>query len=417
MPAESYTLTARWIFPVFGPPLPRGTITIRGDTIEAVEPHGTRTADVDLGNVAILPGFVNAHTHLDLSDALGKCPPTPDFTQWLRLVIAHRRQQTPDDVQRAIDIGLSQCLRYGTTLVGDISTGGASWDQVSRARLRAVVFYEMIGLTEERAQEAQKLSSSWQRERPWTKKCHHGLSPHAPYSVRKSVFQDLAIKDDLDAWGPSINLAVHLAESTEELQLVHERKGPFVRFLEELGAWDPTGLVTSYDEILKNLDGQGALFIHCNYLPPEKKLPGYLIYCPRTHAAFGHPPHPFREYLANRTTAGSIVALGTDSLASNPDLDILAEMRFIHQLHPDFSGSLLLALGTLYGAAAVGFFHLTGSLTAKKSADLVVLPLTDDNPSDPHQLIFESSLPIKAVIFRGRLTYSTDMSLSLPGPL
>src|SRR5437870_501988 len=105
--AKSCTLTARWLFPVDQPPLARGTITIHDDKIVAVEKAGTRTADIDLGNAAILPGFTNAHTHLDLSDALGRCPPIPDFTEWLRRVIAHRRSQTPQDAAKAIEIGLA----------------------------------------------------------------------------------------------------------------------------------------------------------------------------------------------------------------------------------------------------------------------------------------------------------------------
>jgi cytosine/adenosine deaminase-related metal-dependent hydrolase len=108
---EHFTLTARWIFPVDQAPLAGGAITVRGTIIESVDPAGTRVADLDLGNVAILPGFTNAHTHLDLSDAGGKCPATPDFTNWLRAVIAHRRNQGPTEVANAIDMGLSQCLR------------------------------------------------------------------------------------------------------------------------------------------------------------------------------------------------------------------------------------------------------------------------------------------------------------------
>src|SRR5262245_22676047 len=81
-----WTLTARWVFPVDGPPMERGTVTIAGEHIAAVEPHGVRAADRDLGNAAILPGLVNAHTHLDLSGARGKCPPTPEFISWLRQV-------------------------------------------------------------------------------------------------------------------------------------------------------------------------------------------------------------------------------------------------------------------------------------------------------------------------------------------
>ena len=96
-----------------GPPLDRGTVTVRGDKIEAVEPHGTRTPDEDLGNVAIIPGLVNAHTHLDLSGARGLIPPTdPDhFTDWLRGVIAYRRSRSPDEVQADIRAGLAECLR------------------------------------------------------------------------------------------------------------------------------------------------------------------------------------------------------------------------------------------------------------------------------------------------------------------
>src|SRR5262245_40616144 len=113
---EECTLTARWIFPVAGPPLERGTITIQGEYIVAVEPHRRRTADQDLGNAAILPGLVNAHTHLDLSTA--PTVPGEDFTAWLRAVIAHRRAQTPPQAREAISLGLSECVRSGATLVG-----------------------------------------------------------------------------------------------------------------------------------------------------------------------------------------------------------------------------------------------------------------------------------------------------------
>src|ERR1700677_180697 len=114
---DTRTFTARWIFPVAGPPLPRGTITIQGETIAAVEARGRRRPDEDLGNVAILPGLVNAHTHLDLSGMRGLCPPTPDFPAWLRAVVRHRRQRTPDQIQSDVQAGLAECQRYGTTLV------------------------------------------------------------------------------------------------------------------------------------------------------------------------------------------------------------------------------------------------------------------------------------------------------------
>src|SRR5579859_5368699 len=113
-PTTPWTLTARWIFPASGPPLEHGTVTISGDRIAAVNPRGECPADVDLGDVAVLPGFVNAHTHLDLTGLRGQAPPSPDFTGWLRQVIAHRRNRTPEQVNDDIRAGLAECLRFGT---------------------------------------------------------------------------------------------------------------------------------------------------------------------------------------------------------------------------------------------------------------------------------------------------------------
>src|SRR5205085_8085675 len=109
------------------------------------------------------------------------------------------------------------------------------------------------------------------------------------------------------------------------------------------------------------------LLIHANYLRTETPIDerATIVYCPRTHAAFGHPPHPFREFLAR----GVRVALGTDSLASNPDLDLLAEARFVHARHPDVPGATLLRMATLNGAEALSFADVTGSLIPGKSAD------------------------------------------------
>jgi cytosine/adenosine deaminase-related metal-dependent hydrolase len=392
-PADDCSLTARWVFPVAGPPVERGIVTIRGEQIGAVEPHGSRTADIDLGNAAILPGFVNAHTHLDLSGLRGKCPPSPDFTSWLRQVIAHRRAATPEQTQADIRAGLAECLRYGTTLVGDIASGGASWDALSEAPLRAVIYYELLGLSEERAATAWEAWKWWHRAHPRLPLCRPGVSPHAPYSVRSSLFFGAGASD--------MPVATHLAETPDELWLLGDRCGPFVAFLKDLGVWDPEGLAEGPDHVLRLMNGLNPVaFAHGNYLRTDAPIPanGAIVCCPRTHAAFGHPPHPFRDFLAR----GVRVALGTDSLGSNPDLDLLAEARFIAARYPDFSGAALLRMSTLSGAEALGWADTTGSLTPGKSADLVVLPLPDRDADDPHRLLFESSAAVSAVMFRGR---------------
>src|SRR5262245_7886045 len=144
--ADEQTLTARWVFPVSGAPIPNGTVTVRGDLIAAVQPAGARMADVDLGNSAIIPGLVNAHTHLDLSGMLGKVPPGPDFVAWLRDVIEFRRGQAPDRAAADVRSGLHEALRHGTTLLGDIAAGGLSWDELIAAPAWAVCFHEVLGL-------------------------------------------------------------------------------------------------------------------------------------------------------------------------------------------------------------------------------------------------------------------------------
>lgn len=381
------TLSARWIFPIDGPPIEHGTITVAGGTIVAVEQPGSRKADVDLGNVAILPGFVNAHTHLDLTGARGQCPPREDFTAWLRSVIAFRLSRTPEQVQTDIAEGLAECLRFGTTLIGDIAVGAASWELIGRSRCRACVFYELLGLSEERAQQSWRGLQDWWMRHPSMEECFTGLSPHAPYSVHRSIYERL------DA-ATSLPFATHLAETEAELDLLRNRAGPFVDFLKELNVWDPSGLVADPLDVIRMLPR--GIFVHGNYLDPETPFTPQqsLVVCPRTHHSFGHPRHPFPALRVR-------VALGTDSLASNPDLDILAEARFLRRHYPEVEPAMLLRMLTLNGAEALGFGAITGSLTVGKSADLVVLPLPETTPADPHDLILDSTLSVQAVLFRG----------------
>ena len=394
-----WTLTARWLLPVDRPPLPNGTVTIDGERIVAVEAAGRRSADVDLGNAALLPGLVNAHTHLDLSGLRGHCPPTPDFTAWLRTVIRHRRGATPEQTLTDIRAGLVECLRCGTTLVGDIAAGGASWPVLLDASLRSVVFHEILGLPLESASRGVEALGAWLRGRRATDNCRPGLSPHAPYSTRDMIYNGSAKAAQLFG----LPLATHLAETAAELELLQSQSGPFVEFLEELGVWDRFGLVSGPEQVLRTCDRvPHALFVHGNYLSPAVRLPlhGSIVYCPRTHAAFGHPPHPFRDFLAR----GVRVALGTDSLASNPDLDVLAEARFLHAQYPDVPAATLLRMATLSGAEALGWAGETGSLTPGKSADVVVLPLSNEDAADPHDLVLGSTTAVRSVLWRGRWT-------------
>jgi cytosine/adenosine deaminase-related metal-dependent hydrolase len=400
-----WTLTARWVFPVSSPPLANGVITISGERIISVGQSNGRKADVVLGEAAILPGFVNAHTHLDLSGLRGQCPPSADFTGWLRKVIAHRRSSPPEQIIADVRAGLAESLRHGTTLLGDVSGDGGSWEVLANAPLRAVVFREMLGLPEARASGAWQRLDQWLNSRIATPTCHPGISPHAPYSVRDSLFFAASTR--------GVPVAVHLAETADEQELLMLRRGSFVSFLRDLDVWEPGGLAEDTQHVLNLLNGLSpTLLVHCNYLVPASNIPNNcsIIYCPRTHTAFGHAPHPFRHFLKR----GIRVALGTDSLASNPDLSILAEMRHLHRQCPDIPGDVLLRMATLSGAEALGWANETGSLEAGKSADLAIVPLAPGTDTDPYQRFFDSDLLVQSVLCRGRWIEPLDTSSHSP---
>lgn len=391
LPQQAWTIQARWLFPVCAPPLENGTVTIADGRIVAVDKRGPRPVDLDLGNVAITPGLVNAHTHLDLTRL--PAAPAPDFTAWLQDVIAYRRRRSPEQVQDDIRAGIAESLRFGTTLLGDISAGGASWDILAQAPLRAVVYHELLGLPRHRADNALRQAKEWLNSRSGSASCRPGLSPHAPYSVSRWLFQSAA-REALDRHLP---LAIHLAETLAERDLLASHQGPFVPFLADLAVLDADELVGSWEEVLQ-LHARAAplAYAHGNYLDRRIAIPpgATIVYCPRTHAAFGHPPHPFRDFLDR----GISVALGTDSLSR----DVLAEARFLRKLHPELPGNVLLTMATLAGARALGWDKETGSLQPGKSADLIVLPVPDCDSGDPHELILASDVPVDSVLFAGR---------------
>lgn len=396
-PSSITTLTARWVLSVSAPPIPNGVVRCEAGRITYVGASDGTPIDLNLGRAALIPGLVNSHTHLDLSDMRGLAPPGRDFVGWLRAVIDHRRSGSLEKTANSVRDGVKECTNSGTTLIGDISAFGASWEICRDAQLRVVVFHELLGLLSDRAVAAREAARTWLQAHPSTPTCRPGLSPHAPYSVRASLFADI---NQLCDEGGAV-LSTHLAESAAEMQLLETREGPFVPFLQDLGVWDPDGLESSPAKVIRSCTSHGVrtLLIHGNYLRSTALIPPHatLVYCPRTHQAFGHPRHPLVDFVAR----GVRVALGTDSLASNPDLDVLAEARFVRAHFPELPAEQILRMITINGAEALGFDDVAGSLDVGKSADLVVVPVSDDANTDPYDLVLRSNAPVSDVMFRG----------------
>ena len=403
--SESLALRGRWLFPADGEPMENACLTVIDGRIAAVGNKPLPGVPVyDAGNVAILPGFVNAHTHLDLTGMAGLAPPTSDFPGWLRQVIAYRRQRSAPTVRADVERGLRLSLACGVTTLGDVTVAGASEGVLRSAPMRSVIFHEILGLPKANAARAW---SEWvYRLRLVSPQggCRIGVSPHAPYSVRHTLFAAAA------RWAVAnaAPVCVHLAESQAEMELVQSRTGPFIDFLQSLGVYDPGGIVESVPQLGAMFHGVNPMvWVHGNYLEPNlhaammRRSGATIIYCPRTHAAFGHPRYPLREWL----DAGVRVAIATDSLASNPDLDPFAEVMFAYRRFPEIRPAEWLRLITLSGAEALGCDQQTGSLQVGKSADLCVI----DWPrglDDPWQGLF-ARLPTLAErrrMYRGRWT-------------
>jgi cytosine/adenosine deaminase-related metal-dependent hydrolase len=391
------THRAAWIFPVEGPPLTDGVLIVTDGKIVALESYRGQTIDRDHGDAVLLPGLVNAHVHLDLGGLQGKLPPPRQFTDWLQQVIAYRRSAAAEEIDAAIASGIQESLRQGTTLVGDIAAGGRSAGWLRASPLRSVVYYELIGLSQTRGESTWSAALGWLGQQAATDSFHLGLSPHAPYTVGRWLFEQVVTY----ACHHGLPLAMHLGETTDEWPLLEQHTGPLRAFLQSLGVWDAASLLPGMQAILSALAlHQPSLLAHGNYFTSETfpLIGSSVVYCPRTHAYFGHPAHPFRELLQ----AGVNVALGTDSLASNPDLSLWEEMRFLARQYPELSGENFLRMGTLNGARALGFDQITGSLVPGKAADFLVVGSDKNAGADLGRLLRGEAPDMREVYIAGK---------------
>ena len=395
------SLRARVVFPVDQPPIENGVVTIDGGRILTV---GTKSPDgdvIDLGCTALIPGLVNAHTHLEFSylhQPLGNAG--IPFVDWIRLIIAERGRSTYTP-QQAAEAGLQESVACGVSTLGDITTG----TMLPGADITH--FHEVIGFSRARADSALNALHERMNTGPMAAPIARGVSPHAPYTVSPKLVElltEFAAQNNLP-------IAMHLAESREELELLRDGAGPFRVLLEERSMWDPDAIPLgsrplNYLRILAK--APRALVIHGNYLDSAElgflgamRNQMSLVYCPRTHSFFGHEPYPLAAALA----AGARVALGTDSRASNPDLSLLTEMRFVSRQYDWLDPATVLRMGTLSGAVALGRDADVGSLTSGKFANLVAVPIADESLTTPDEMlnsVLASDAAPSAVYLAGR---------------
>ena len=403
---SSFVLRARWVLPVDGPPIEGGFVGVAGERIASVGARAPNSGPVhDLGDVVLLPGLVNAHTHLEFSgreSPLGE--PGMRLPDWIRLVIAERNRGDRN-AARDIAAGLRESVAAGVTTIGEIAAGGAA------APVPAVVFHEAIGFS------GQRIDSVYAdvERRLAAGPVGAGVSPHAPYTVHPRLVERLAQL----ARERGAALAMHLAESREELELLATGGGPFRDLLEERSMWDGAAIPHGsrpLDYLKLLAAAPRALVVHGNYLAADeiefigqRRASMSVAFCPRTHAYFGHSDYP----LAAMLEAGVRVVLGTDSRASNPDLSLLEEVWFAARKYLGASPETWVRMATLDGASALGVGDKVGSLTVGKRADLVAVRWESGDPYE--NLIAEHSSPSR-VWSKGAEVALCGSASPLPSP-
>src|SRR5687767_634590 len=372
------TFTADWILPIAGPPIRDGVVTVEGGRIVRVG-SGPASDAVALGNVAILPALVNAHTHLELSYLHQRVPPSTSLNEWVMALMALRRNYTDPSAPEIIEAArnaISQARATGTGLIGDVSNTLVTVPLLREAGVVANVFYELLGFSHPdpngRVREARAAVEAVGIDADGVRV---SLAPHAPYSVSSALF--MAIRADADAHPDSVT-SVHLGESAAEVELLVQGSGPARDMLERLGVWTNEWQIpgVSPTEYLAGLGflSPDSLVVHgvhftSSDLARVKAAGSPLVSCPRsnTYVGVGTPP------LASFYAAGVPVAFGTDSLASVADLNMFAELAEARRIARDVPARDLLRSATLIGAQALRHDADYGSIEAGKRAALVAV--------------------------------------------
>src|SRR5437870_8964099 len=371
-------IPAQFVHPVTAPPIAdaavlvddRGTIAAVGPNL--VVPTRPGALQLEFPDARLLPGLVNTHTHLELTHLAGKNA-EPEFARWTRAPHTLKDPPTPDEFAGAAERGVRDGWAAGVTCVADTGSTGAPLEALARLGGRGIYYHEVFGPDPAQcAASMEELRRALDRLSPLaTSPLTLGVSPHAPYTVSGPLYRAVA---DF-ARGAGLPVALHLAESSAETQLVQQGGGPFADALRARGI-PVTAHHRSPVQYLVQLGvlqrATGWLCIHCVQVdgPDIESLRGAgvaVAHCPRSNRAHGHGTAP----LAALRRAGLRVGLGTDSVVSVGDMNLRAEAVAAGLDSEDALRTL-----TLEGARALGLDDQIGSLEVGKEADLAVFAST-----------------------------------------
>ncbi len=366
------------VHPVTAPPITDGAVLVADDgRITAVaahaqvpDPPGARR--VEFPDAVLVPGLVNAHTHLELTHLAGRNPER-EFSRWIRTIRALKDATTPEEFDHSAEQGVRDCWMAGVTCVADTGSTGAPLRALARLGARGIYYQEVFGPDPaDRAATLAELRAAVARLGPVASgRARLGVSPHAPYTVSEPLYRAVAAFARREA----LPLAVHLAESREETALVRDGAGSFAEALRARGIpvqahhCSPVQYLLQLGVLER---ATGWLCIHCVQVDEGdidilRRAGVGLASCPRSNRAHAHGTAP----LAALRAAGIPVGLGTDSVVSAGDVNLLAEAAAAGLYEED-----ALRMLTIEGARALGLDAEIGSLEVGKQADLAVFPST-----------------------------------------
>ena len=394
-------IRARVVVTMDGPPIENGAVAISGDRITDVGKFSDiskRNSDrevVDVDEQALLPGLINAHSHLDYTCLRGKIPRQESFTDWIRAINAEKAELSPEDYVVSINQGFAEAKLFGTTTIANLTAFPELISQI-QTPIRTWWFAELIDVRDpSRANEIADLAVETVKSAE-----HWGLAPHAPFTASGNLYrrcEEMARSED-------VLLTTHLAESREEMTMFRDSSGPLYRFMQEIGrSMDDCGEKTPvalFSEIVRDSSTplgmtENWIVVHLNELVDndldlmERSASKFsIVHCPRTHEYFGHSPFQFHKL----RELGFNICLGTDSLASNDDLSLLAEMRAFQKTFPDVSPEEILKMVTINGARALRQENVLGKLRPGFLADLIAIPIARPTSAFEEIIGFDQSV-------------------------
>ncbi len=334
-------------------------VRIAGGRIEAIEPAQGLTQDEE--QTILAPGLVNAHAHLDLGAGPPMEPPVGGFMGWVAAVMKARGSTTEAEVQAGAQSAASRLLATGTTTVLDIDASGAGREALEGSPLRLVSLREVIDGSPSSPNDRTEAALGFAREavlRPRTERRASGLSPHGVHTVSDALLEELS------RLSSGVPVVIHWAETPEETRWMMEGEGPFSDWL------GPSPRVSGAERLRRAGLLHGAVLVHGNH-PASGELESLagcdvaVVHCPGSHLYFSRPPFALDDFRA----AGISVALGTDSAASNADLNMHREIRLARE-SLGVSGAEAWRMATEAGARLAPWAHVSGRLGLGDAADL-----------------------------------------------